>query len=141
MELVEAHSWGPDVEDVTPNDVKWGYYCRRLVDHLQLRPFDVLTSSGLEIEMRLVIIGNVETLHDVGALLLSPLTKLGITQESAKFSNFANYKFQEIASTSSFTNDALHLELVLQKIPRISNWVNVSCQEDITILGFPKGDV
>jgi hypothetical protein len=91
--------------------------------------------------MQLVIIGNAEALHDVGALLLSPLTKLGITQESAKFSNFANYKFQEIANTSSFTNEALHLELVLQKIPRISNWVNVSCQEDITILGFPKGDV
>ncbi len=80
---------------------------------MQLRPFDVLTSSGLEIEMRLVIIGNAKALHDVGALLLSPLTKLGITQESAKFSNFANYKLQEIASTSSFTNDTLHLELVL----------------------------
>jgi hypothetical protein len=89
----------------------------------------------------LVIIGSAEALHDVGTFLLSPLTKLGIMQESAKFSDFANYKFQEIASTSNFTNEALHLELVLQKIPRISNLVDVSCQDNITILGFPKGDV
>jgi hypothetical protein len=50
MELVEARSWEPNVEDVTPNDVERGYYYI-LVDHLELRPFDVSTSSGLEIEM------------------------------------------------------------------------------------------
>jgi hypothetical protein len=50
MELVEVHSWGSDVEDVTPNDVKWGYYCPRLVDHLELMPFEVSTSFGLGIE-------------------------------------------------------------------------------------------
>jgi hypothetical protein len=50
MELFEVRSWELDVEDVEPNDVKWGYYCPRLVDHLKLRPFDVSTSSSLEIE-------------------------------------------------------------------------------------------
>jgi hypothetical protein len=50
MELIEARSCKPDVEDVTPNDVEWGYYCLRLVDDLELRPFDVSTSSSLEIE-------------------------------------------------------------------------------------------
>jgi hypothetical protein len=33
MELVDAHSSEPDVEDVTPHDVEWGYYCPGLVDH------------------------------------------------------------------------------------------------------------
>jgi hypothetical protein len=51
------------------------------VDHLELRPFDVSTSSGLEIEMWLVATSGAEALHDVGALLHSPLTKLGISKK------------------------------------------------------------
>jgi hypothetical protein len=50
MELVDVCSNEPGVEDATPNDVKRGYYCIGLVDHLELRPFDVSTSSHLENE-------------------------------------------------------------------------------------------
>jgi hypothetical protein len=90
MELVDVHFGEPDVEDVTPNDVDWGYYCPRLVDHLELRPFEVLTSSCPKIEMRLVAASGAEALHDVGPFLFSPLTKLGISQE---IFGFANYRF------------------------------------------------
>lgn len=51
MELIEAHSSEPNVVDATPNDVKWGHYYVGLVDQLELRPFDVLTSFRLENEM------------------------------------------------------------------------------------------
>jgi hypothetical protein len=33
-----------------------------------------------------------------------------------------------------------HLELLLQKIPKILNWVNVNCQDNTTTSSFPKGD-
>lgn len=141
MESVDVFFSKPNVEDVTPNDIEKGYYCPRLVDHLELRPLEISTSSSLEIETRLAIIGGVEALHDVGPLLLSPFTKLGISQESAKTSGLANYRFQEIASTFSFSNEAPHSKLVLQKIPKILNLVNVNWQDDATILGFTKGDV
>ncbi len=54
-----------------------------------------------------------EALHDVGLFLFSPLTKFGISQESAKSSDFANYRFQDIANTFGFPDETLHLELVL----------------------------
>jgi hypothetical protein len=127
MELVDACSSELDVEDATPNDVEWGYYCPRLVDHSKLKPIEVLTSFSPEIETQLAIVGGVEALHDVGPLLLSPLTELGISQESTNSSSFANYRFQEIASTFGFANGFPHLELVLQKIPRISSLVNANC--------------
>jgi hypothetical protein len=47
--------------------------------------------------------------------LLSPLTKFGISQESEKSSNFANYRFQEIANTFGFTDEVLHLEFFFAK--------------------------
>jgi hypothetical protein len=50
MELIDVHSNEPNVENATPNDVEQGYYCLGLVDHLELRPFNVLTSSYLENE-------------------------------------------------------------------------------------------
>ncbi len=50
MESVDAHSSEPGVEDATLNDVEGGYYCHRLVDHLELRPFDVSTSSRPKVE-------------------------------------------------------------------------------------------
>jgi hypothetical protein len=78
MELLNVRSSELGVEDTTPNDVEQGYYCLGLVDHLELRPFDVLTSSHLENETRLTAIGGVKALHDVGSFLLSPLTELGI---------------------------------------------------------------
>jgi hypothetical protein len=40
-----------------------------------------------------------------------------------------------------FSNEAPHSKLVLQKIPKILNLVNVNWQDDATILGFTKGDV
>jgi hypothetical protein len=126
MELVDAHFSEPGVEDAIPNDVKWGYYCPRLVDHSKLKPIEVLTSFGPEIEMQLAIAGGVQALHDVGPLLLSPLTKLGISQESTNSSSFANYRFQKITSTFGFANGFPHLELVLQKIPRILSLVNAN---------------
>ncbi len=43
-ESVDVCSSEPGVEDATPNDVEWGYYCLGLVDHSELKPFDVLTS-------------------------------------------------------------------------------------------------
>lgn len=83
------------------------------MDHLELRPLDVLTSSSPKIEMWLVVVSRVEALHDVGLFLFSPLTKFGISQESAKSSDFANYRFQDIANTFGFPDETLHLELVL----------------------------
>jgi hypothetical protein len=100
--------------------------------------FDVLTSFGPKIEMRLAIVGGMEALHDVGPFLLSPLMELGILQKSAKFPDFANYRFQEIASTSSFADEAPHSQLVLQNIPRILSLVNVSCENNIVTSGFPR---
>jgi hypothetical protein len=81
MELVDAHSGEVNVEDVAPNDVERGYYYPRLVDHSKLRPLEVLTSFCPKIEMQLATTNGVEVLHDVGLLLFSPLTKLGISQE------------------------------------------------------------
>jgi len=93
MGSVDACSSEPSVEDATPNDVEGGYYCPSLVDHLELKPFDVLTSSHPKNEMRLAVVSGTKALHDVGFLLLSPLTKLSVLQESAKTSCFANYRF------------------------------------------------
>jgi hypothetical protein len=90
MESIDAHSSEPSVEDITPNDVKWGYYCPRLMDHSELKPFDVLTSLHPNNETRLAVVGGTKTLHDVGSFLLSPLMEFGILQESAKTSSFAN---------------------------------------------------
>jgi hypothetical protein len=50
MELIDAWSNEPGVEGITPNDVEWGYYCLELVDHLELRALDVLTSFPLQNE-------------------------------------------------------------------------------------------
>jgi hypothetical protein len=93
MESVNARSNELSVEDVTPIDVKWRYYCPRLVDHLELRPLDVLTSSSLEIEMWLAAVGAAKALHVVGPFILSPFTKFGMSQESAKSTEFSNYMF------------------------------------------------
>jgi hypothetical protein len=41
MELVDVRFNEPNVEDGALNDVKGGYYCRKLMDHSELRPFDV----------------------------------------------------------------------------------------------------
>jgi hypothetical protein len=106
-----------------------------------LKPLDVLTSFHLKDETRLAIASGVEVLHDVGSFLLSPLTKFGILQKSAKPSNFSNYSCQEIINTFGFTNEALHLKLVLQKIPKILSLVNVSYQDDVTPSSYVEGDV
>jgi hypothetical protein len=53
MELVNVRSSELGVEDTTPNDVERAYYCLGLVDHLELRPLDVLTSFHHENETRL----------------------------------------------------------------------------------------
>jgi hypothetical protein len=50
MESIDVHSNEPGVEDVAPNDVKQGYYCPRLMGHLELRPLDVSTTSNPKIE-------------------------------------------------------------------------------------------
>jgi hypothetical protein len=115
MESVDVCFGEPYVEDVAPNDVEWGYYCPRLVDHSELKPFEVLTSSRPKIETQLAATNGVEALHDVGPFLFSPFTKLGILQESTKTFGFANYRFQEIASTSSFANEASHLGVFFSK--------------------------
>jgi hypothetical protein len=93
MESINPHSSEPSVEDATPNDVKWGYHFLGLVDHLKLRPFDVLTSFHPKNETQLAVVGGTKALHDVGSFLLSPLMEFGILQESVKTSNFANYRF------------------------------------------------
>jgi hypothetical protein len=93
MQSVDVCFGEPDVEDVTPNDVEQGYYCPRLLDHSELKPLEVSTSSGPKIEMQLVVASGMEVLHDVGPLLLSPFTELGILQESTKTFGFANYRF------------------------------------------------
>ncbi len=61
MESIDAHSSEPSVEDITPNDVKWGYYCPRLMDHSELKPFDVLTSLHPKNETRLAVVGGTKT--------------------------------------------------------------------------------
>jgi hypothetical protein len=141
MELVDACSSEPNVEDASTNDVKQGHYCPGLVDHLELKPFDVLTSSRLKNKMPLVVASAIEVVHDVGSFLFYPFMELGILQESATTSNFANYSYQKITNTFGFANEALHLELVLHKIPKILSLVIVSCQYNATTLGFPKGDL
>jgi hypothetical protein len=83
MEAIDVCSSEPNFEDATPNDVEQGYYCSRLVDHLKLRPLDVSTSSRLENEMQLAVASGAKGVHDVGSLLLYPLTKFGIMLESA----------------------------------------------------------
>jgi hypothetical protein len=93
MESIDVCSNELGVEDATPSDVEQVYCCPRLVDHSKLRPFDVLTSSYPKNETQLATIGGSKTLHDVGSFIFSPFTKLGILQESAKTSNFANYRF------------------------------------------------
>jgi len=127
MELVNACSSEPGVEDVTPNDVEHVYYYPRLVDHLEMKPIEISTSFSPKIETQLATASGIETLHDVGPLMFFPLTELGISQESVKSFGFANYRFQEIVNTFSFADEAPHLEFVLQKIPRISSLVNANC--------------
>jgi hypothetical protein len=80
MELIDVRSNEPNVEDAALNDVEWRYYCFRLVDHLKLKPLDVLTSSCLENEIQLAIASGPKTMHDVGSLLFYPLMELGILQ-------------------------------------------------------------
>jgi hypothetical protein len=58
---------------------------------LELKPLDVLTSFGLEIEMRLATFGGMEAFT-----------------RKCKVFQFANYKLIEIATTYGFTNEALH---------------------------------
>jgi hypothetical protein len=127
MELVNACSSEPGVEDVAPNDVEHVYYYPRLVDHLEMKPIEISTSFSPKIETQLATASGIETLHDVGPLMFFPLTELGISQESVKSFGFANYRFQEIVNTFSFADEAPHLEFVLQKIPRISSLVNANC--------------
>jgi hypothetical protein len=79
MGSIDACSNEPNVEDTTPNDVEGGYYCPRLVDHSELKPLNVSTSFHPKNETQLVIAGGMEALHDVGILLLFPLTKLNIS--------------------------------------------------------------
>jgi hypothetical protein len=50
MELVDVCFSKPGVAYTSLNDVERGYYCPELVDHLELRPFEVLMSSSPEIE-------------------------------------------------------------------------------------------
>jgi hypothetical protein len=66
MESVDVYSSELDVENAALNDVKGGYYCRKLVDHLELKPYDVCTSSHPEVETQLVIASGMEGSHDVG---------------------------------------------------------------------------
>ncbi len=80
MELVNVRSTELGVKDATSNDVERGYYYLGLVDHSKLRT-QLMTTSGVEV------------VHDVGSLLLYPVTKLGILQESliSMTFSFANY--------------------------------------------------
>ncbi len=73
MESVDVRFSKPSVVDTTPNDVEWGYYCPKLVDHLELKPLKVSTSSSPKIETQFAIVGGVEALPNVGPLLFSPL--------------------------------------------------------------------
>ncbi len=78
MELIDAWSNEPGVEGITPNDVEWGYYCLELVDHLELRALDVLTSFPLQNETWLVVAGRMEVVHDVNSFLVDPLLEFNI---------------------------------------------------------------
>jgi len=91
--------------------------------------------------MRLVTASGTKVVHDVGLLQFYPLTELGILQKNATTSSFANYSCQEIVNTFGCINKAPHSKLVLHKIVMISNLVNDSCQEDITISRFPQDDI
>jgi hypothetical protein len=51
METVDACFSELGVENTTPNDVEQGYYYARLMDHSELRPLDVSTSSRPKNEM------------------------------------------------------------------------------------------
>jgi len=44
MKLVDVRSNALGVEDITLHDVELGYFCLRLVDHLEVNPFHVFTS-------------------------------------------------------------------------------------------------
>jgi hypothetical protein len=66
MESVDVCSSEPNVEDVALNDVEGGYHCHRLVDHLELKPFDVSTSFHPKVETRLAVASGMEGWHDVG---------------------------------------------------------------------------
>jgi hypothetical protein len=87
--------------------------------------------------MQLVEVGGAKALHDVGSFQLYPLMELGILQESAIISSFANYNYEEILSISSFFDKVLYSKLILDKITTISSLVHDSCQENATMLGFP----
>ncbi len=113
MELVDVRFNEPNVEDGALNDVKGGYYCRKLMDHSELRPFDVWTSFCPKVETRLVVANGMEGWHDVDPLLVFPFMELDILQESAKTFGFSNYRCQEIINNFDFVNEALNLELVL----------------------------
>ncbi len=63
--------------------------------------------------------------------------ELGILQESAIISSFANYSYEEILSIFGFVDKVLYSKLILHKIATISSLVHDSCQENITMLGFP----
>jgi hypothetical protein len=63
--------------------------------------------------------------------------ELGILQESAMTSSFANYNYEKILNTSSFADKIPYSKLILHKIARISSLVHGNCQENTTMLGFP----
>jgi hypothetical protein len=65
MESVDARSSELGVEDITPNDVERGYYCTKLVDHLELRALHVLTSFHPKNQTWLAVAGSMEVVHDV----------------------------------------------------------------------------
>jgi hypothetical protein len=75
MESVDVRFSKPGVANTTPNDVKWGYYYPKLVDHLELKSLEVSTSSSPKIETQFATVGGVEALLNVGPLLFSPLNK------------------------------------------------------------------
>lgn len=78
MELVDGRSREFNVEDITPNDVEWGYYYPELVDHLELRALDVLTSFRPKNQTQLAVVGDMEVVHDVNFFLVYPLLELNI---------------------------------------------------------------
>jgi hypothetical protein len=78
MELVDVRFSELSVEDITPNDVERGYYYPELVDYLELRALDVLTSFPLKNETRLVVVGHMEVVHDVNSFLIDPLLEFNI---------------------------------------------------------------
>jgi hypothetical protein len=114
MESVDARFSEPSVEVTTPNAIEQGYYYLGLVDHLELMPLEVSTSSSLEIEMQLAVVNGAKALHDVGLLLLSPLMEVGILQGSAKTFSLANYRFQKL-KTFFVLSMKLHIQSLFSK--------------------------